>query len=62
MSESEDAARRGRFPTNPAALVAVLVAAVRTKDRELARAARRELEEQHGIRISFVRETEVGHE
>jgi hypothetical protein len=43
--------------TTPPALVAVAVAARKTGDRDLERAAVRELREAHGIKLSFVRET-----
>ena len=40
---------------SPAELTAILVAAHKVGDRELERAARRELEERYGIQISFAR-------
>jgi hypothetical protein len=39
-------------------LVAILLAARATNDRDLERAAKTELETQHGIRISFRREAQ----
>jgi hypothetical protein len=41
--------------TTPPALVAIAVAARKTGDRDLERAALRELREVHGIRLSFAR-------
>ena len=45
--------------TEPAVstLVVILVAARRAGDRELERRARRELQERHGIKLSFVRKS-----
>lgn len=48
MSEKND---------SPATLVAILYAAHRTGDRDLERYTRRELEERHGIKITFCRES-----
>lgn len=38
---------------SPAALVAVVVAARRTRDRDLERAARSELEKRFGVKLTF---------
>ena len=43
-----------------ATLVAIVVAARRAGDRELERQARRELQERHGVKLSFVRESNGG--
>jgi hypothetical protein len=40
-------------PTDPPALVAILIAARKTGDKTLAHVARRELAERHGIKVSF---------
>ncbi len=40
--------------TDPAALVAIIIAARRSGDRELERAAKRELRDEHGIALRFV--------
>lgn len=45
--------------TDPAVLVAILIAAHRTGDRLLETVARRELEQRHRIRIRFARQQEV---
>lgn len=42
--------------TGPATLVAILVAARRSGDRELEREMRRRLEVEHGVRLTFARE------
>jgi hypothetical protein len=48
---------------SPATLVAIIVAARRTGDRELEREARRQLEERFGAKLSFGRPAkEVDHE
>lgn len=41
--------------TSPSALIAIAIAARKSGDRELARAALRELRDEHGIRLSFSR-------
>jgi hypothetical protein len=43
-----------------ATLVQIVVAARRAGDRELERQARRELQERHGVKISFARESRDG--
>jgi hypothetical protein len=43
--------------SDPSTLVVIAKAAHQTGDRELERAARRELRERHGIRLSFERPT-----
>jgi hypothetical protein len=40
-------------------LMAILVAARKTKDRALEQVAKRDLEERHGIKISFTRQREL---
>jgi hypothetical protein len=40
--------------SNPAALVAIAVAARRSADRDLLRTVLRELREQHGMRLTFI--------
>ena len=45
-----------RPTATPPALVAVAIAARKTGNRQLERAALRELRESHGIRLSFARE------
>lgn len=42
-------------PSDACVLVAVLIAAHRTGDRLLMSVARRELENRHGIRLTFIR-------
>lgn len=44
---------------SPAALVAIAKAARQAGDRDLERAARRQLQERHGIRITFDRHKEA---
>jgi hypothetical protein len=46
--------------TDPPSLVAIAVAAHRTGDRTLERAAKRELEQTHGIALRFTRKCEAG--
>ncbi len=41
---------------SPATLVAIIVAARRTGDRELERAARREMEKRFGVKLRFAQE------
>lgn len=45
---------------SPSSLLAIAVAANRAGDRDLARAAIRELRDEHGIRVSFVRSDPKG--
>lgn len=40
---------------NPTTLVAILIAAHKTDDRDLEREARRRLEDEHGIKLRFMR-------
>lgn len=42
--------------SNPASLLAIMVAARKTGDRDLERQARQDLEAVHGIKISFAKE------
>ena len=42
---------------SPAALVAIVVAARKAGDRELERAAKRELQERFGVKIGFARQS-----
>lgn len=44
---------------DPPVLIAILIAARRTGDRLLETVARRELEQRHGIKIRFGRDSEV---
>jgi hypothetical protein len=51
-----------RPPDSPATLVAILVAAHKTGDRELELEMRTRLEEQYGVKLTFARERgEVSH-
>ena len=50
------ASQPDRPTATPPALVAVAIAARKTGDRDLERAALRELRDTHGIRLSFFRE------
>ena len=43
----------------PASLVAILVAAHRTNDRDLEREARRELEDRFALRVRFLRDADA---
>lgn len=57
MSETEATA----FQPSPATLVAIIVAARRSGDRELEREMRRRLQEKHGIKVQIAQiRTQVG--
>jgi len=45
---------------SPATLVAIIVAARKTGDRELERGARHRLEQDHGVRLVFARQMVKG--
>jgi hypothetical protein len=46
-------------PSNPSALLAIVLAARRTGDRLLEQVARRELQDRHGVRVTLTRKAKV---
>ena len=50
------------YTENPATLVAVIVAARRSGNRELERSMRRKLEQQFQVKVRFAQETRHGEE
>ena len=47
---------------SPASLVAILVAAIKAKDKSLEREVRRRLAEEHGIKLAFRADSPTGRE